>query len=93
LGRPLNETFVKSPFLPDRCTSPLKTFTVEEQSELIRKGKIGLSQRVADIGSAQKPPPGYRARTYSFIYQKQIFFKKIKRLWTVQGSGFKGSGL
>jgi len=56
LGRPLNETFVKSPFLPDRCTSPLKTFTVEEQSELIRKGKIGLSQRVADIGSAQNPP-------------------------------------
>jgi len=56
LGRPLNETFAKSPFLPDRCTSPLKTFTVEEQSELIRKGKIGLSQRVADIGSAQKPP-------------------------------------
>jgi len=60
--------------------SPLKTFTVEEQSELIRKGKMGLFQRFADIGGAQKSPPGYRARTYSFIYQKQIFFKKIKRL-------------
>jgi len=64
LGRPLNKTFAKSPFLPDRCTSPLKTVTEEEQSELIRKGTTGLSQRVADIGGAQKPPPGYRARTY-----------------------------
>jgi hypothetical protein len=80
LGRPLNETFAKSPFLLHKCASPLKTFSVEEQSELIQKGKIGLFQRFAGIGATQKSPPGYRARTYSFIYQKQIFFKKIKRL-------------
>jgi hypothetical protein len=80
LGRPLNETFAKSPFLLHKYSSPLKTFTAEDQSELIRKGKIGLFQRFAGIGGAQKSPPGYQARPYSFIYHKQIFFKKIKRL-------------
>jgi hypothetical protein len=59
LGRPLYETNAKRPCLLDKFARPLESLTAEERNEYVRNGKIGLFQRFADIGGAQKSPPGY----------------------------------
>jgi len=66
--------------------SPLKTFTVEEQSELIRKGKMGLFQRFADIGGAQKSPPRISSTTIFIYIPKTNFLQENKE--AMRGSPF-----